>query len=713
MKIAKLMVVWGALAAVALLVTCSPSALLTDVQDKVHAAQAAKIQTVSSPTFSPTTGTYSSDLSVTITEATPGAVIHYSSATGSSIPPDPTSASSAYSSPIAVSGNGTITTIKAIATESGMNDSQVVTAIYTINYSQVSTPNFTPQAGGYQTRGQVTLTITSSAGASIYYTTDGSTPTKTTGQSYTAPFNVTASEKITAIAYEAGMTDSTVAIATYTLQDATPTLSPVAGTYTTPQSVSISTTMPGAVTIRYTTDGSIPSSTLGTPYSGPVSVAASETLQAVAYESGWADSAVAPGAYTITGTVVTPTFNPLPPGFGFTSAQNVAISSTTPGASFRFTTDGSTPTSTSGTSYSGPVNIAMNLTLKAIAYEAGWADSGVYSYDYYVEDAMVTTLAGASYTMGHSDGTGGAAQFYGPSGITTDGTNLYVADAWNATIRKIVISSGVVTTLAGTAGTPGNVDGTGSGATAFMYPRGITISGNNLYVADTQNCTIRKIVISTAVVTTLAGSGGPGSINGTGSAASFYEPYGITTDGTDLYVADTVNNTIRKIVISTAVVTTLAGTAGSSGWTDGTGSAARFNYPNGITTDGTNLYVSDTNNNTIRKIVISTGAVTTLAGSAGSSGWTDGTGSAARFCGPCGIATDGTNLYVADSNYYTIRKIVISTGAVTTLAGYPRLNADFDGTGAAGRFDTPYGIVMSGTSLYVADQNDETIRVVR
>ncbi len=693
-----MVVVWGAGVVVALLATCSPSALLTDVQEKVHAAQAARVQTVSSPTFIPTTGTYSTDSSVTITEATPGAVIHYTSATGSSIPSDPTSASPVYSSPIAVSGNGTVMTIKAIAAESGMHDSPEVTATYTINYSQVSTPSFTPSAGGFQTQGQVTVTITSSAGATIYYTTDGSTPTKTTGQPYTAPFNVTTTEKITAIAYKDGMADSTVNTATYTLQDATPTFSPVAGTYTTPQNVSISTTMPGTVTIRYTIDGvTMPTDTTGLVYSAPISVTASETLRAIAYESGWADSAVSPAAYTITGTVVTPTFSPAPLGFGFTSAQNVSISSTTPGASFRFTTDGSTPTSTSGTQYSGPVNIAMNLTLKAVAYESGWADSDVCSSDYYVEDGVVTTLAGASYTMGNSDGTGGAARFYGPSGITTDGTNLYMADCYNGAIRKIVISTGAVTTLDG----------------GFEEPQGITISGANLYVADTQNCTIRKIVISTKAVTTLAGAGYPGSTDGTGSAASFYEPFGITSDGTNLYVADTVNNTIRKIVISSAVVSTLAGTAGPAGSADGTGSAARFNYPNGIATDGTNLYVADTNNNTIRKIVISTRAVTTLAGTAGTYGWTDGTGSAARFCGPCGIATDGTNLYVADSNNYTIRKIEISTGAVTTLAGWPRLNSDFDGTGVAGRFDTPYGIATSGTSRYVADQNDETIRVVR
>ena len=157
------------------------------------------------------------------------------------------------------------------------------------------------------------------------------------------------------------------------------------------------------------------------------------------------------------------------------------------------------------------------------------------------------------------------------------------------------------------------------------------------------------------VVTTLAGTGSSGSVNGTGTSASFYNPQGITTDGTNLYVAERVNHLIRKIVISTGAVTTVAGT-GSSGSANGTGTSASFNGPSGITTDGTNLYVADYDNHLIRKIVISTGAVTTVAGT-GSSGSANGTGTSASFNNPVGITTDGTNLYVADDNTHLIRKI--------------------------------------------------------
>ena len=153
------------------------------------------------------------------------------------------------------------------------------------------------------------------------------------------------------------------------------------------------------------------------------------------------------------------------------------------------------------------------------------------------------------------------------------------------------------------------------------------------------------------MVTTLAGlAGSSGSANGTGSAARFYYPFGVAVDSAgNVYVADTGNNTIRKVTPA-GVVTTLAGLAGSSGSADGTGSAARFNYPSGVAVDSAgNVYVADTGNNTIRKVTPA-GVVTTLAGLAGSPGSADGTGSAARFYYPHGVAVDSAgNVYVADT----------------------------------------------------------------
>ncbi len=330
-----------------------------------------------------------------------------------------------------------------------------------------------------------------------------------------------------------------------------------------------------------------------------------------------------------------------------------------------------------------------------------------------ISTGVVTTFAGTTGVPGSSDGTGTSASFIGPFGIARDGVNLYVADTdidtGNSTIRQIVISTGVVTTLAGVAETFGSSDGTASAA-LFNKPESITTDGTNLYLTDTENFTIRKIVISTGAVTTLAGTAlSSGFTDATGAAARFDSPSGITTDGTNLYVADTDNSSIRQIVISTGAVTTLAGN-GRVGSTDGPGPSAEFNVPNGITTDGTNLYVVDTENFTIRKIVISTGAVTTLAGTAGLSGSIDAIGVNASFLSPQGIVTDGVNLYVTDTDNDTIRKIVISTGEVTTLAGTAGSPGSTDGTGPSAQFTSPEGITTDGTNLYVADSDNETIR---
>ncbi|MDA8169184.1 MAG: hypothetical protein M0Z59_05720 [Nitrospiraceae bacterium] len=323
---------------------------------------------------------------------------------------------------------------------------------------------------------------------------------------------------------------------------------------------------------------------------------------------------------------------------------------------------------------------------------------------------VVTTLAGEAWTSGTADGTGSAARFYFPGGLATDGTNLYETD--NHAIRKIVIATGEVTTIAGVAGHAGFADGTGSAA-LFNTPVGITTDGTNLYVADGRNYVIRKIVIATGEVTTLAGSSGqPGSTDGTGSAARFSYFWGITTDGKNLYVTDTGNCTIRKIVIATGEVTTLAGYAGQAGTDDGTGTAALFTYPSALTTDGANLYVADYAN-TIRKIVLSTGVVTTLAGSPGVQGSVDGTGSAAQFYDPEGITTDGKNLYVSDSSNNIIRKVVISTGEVITIAGSAGPEGAVDGSGSAARFAYPMGIITDGKRLFVADNDDYTIRRIK
>jgi sugar lactone lactonase YvrE len=325
---------------------------------------------------------------------------------------------------------------------------------------------------------------------------------------------------------------------------------------------------------------------------------------------------------------------------------------------------------------------------------------------------VVTTFAGTAGSNGSVDGTGSAARFTYPGGVAVDSSgNVYVADSSNHVIRRIT-SAGVVTTLAGSAGFNGSADGTGSAA-QFFYPGGVTVdTSGNVYVADTHSCTIRRVT-SGGTVTTLAGKVGAGAIDATGSAARFNFPESVAVDASgNAYVADSYNQTIRKISSSGAVIT-LAGLAGNIGSADGNGSAARFNFPQGVTVDGSgNVYVADTYNHTIRKIT-SAGVVTTLAGSAGSTGSADGSGSAARFFYPDGLAADGSgNVYVADLYNHTIRKIT-SAGAVTTVAGSAGLSGSTDGTGAAARFYFPEGVAVDGSgTLYVADTYNNTIRKI-
>ncbi|MHB8519956.1 MAG: NHL domain-containing protein [Limisphaerales bacterium] len=338
---------------------------------------------------------------------------------------------------------------------------------------------------------------------------------------------------------------------------------------------------------------------------------------------------------------------------------------------------------------------------------------------------MVTTVAGLAENAGSANGIGIGARFLHPSGVAVDGAgNIYVADRGNHTIRKVT-PAGVVTTLAGLAGGSGRIDGTESAA-RFRNPRGVAVdSTGNVYVADTGNHMIRRVTPA-GMVTTVAGlAEKAGSVDGPGGAAQFTGPCGVAVDSSgNVYVADTDNHTIRKIVpIGTNwMVATLAGAPGSNGSVDGMGSAARFEHPRGLAVDRAgNLYVADAANNTIRKVTPA-GVVTTLAGfrNIGTNGYPigeskDGTGSAARFSSPLGVAVDRVgNVYVADWSNHLLRKVT-PAGVVTTLAGAPEVEvfSSADGTGDAARFGYPQGVAVDNAgNVYVADTSNHTIRKV-
>ena len=322
--------------------------------------------------------------------------------------------------------------------------------------------------------------------------------------------------------------------------------------------------------------------------------------------------------------------------------------------------------------------------------------------------STVTTIAGDG-AYGYADGQGSAAKFDAPVAVAIDATgNLYVSDHNNHCIRKIT-PEGVVSTFAGsTTSTPGHVDGQGTAA-QFRNPRSIAIDASgNLYVADEYNDCIRKITPQ-GMVSTVAGGGGWGYVDGAAGVAKFNAPVDIAIDPLgNLYVTDPGNRRIRMITPQ-GVVSTVAGNY-STGFADGQGTAAAFNYPYGIAMDlGGTLFVTDPYNHNIRKITPEY-MVSTL-NSSRIQGFADGPIASALFYYPHGIAADASgNLYVADKFNHRIRKIS-PEGVVTTVAGSTQ--GFVEGPALEARFYSPTDIAIDGSgNLYIADTGNHAIRKI-
>jgi len=597
------------------------------------------------PTGTPPAGTYTGAQSVTLSDTTPGATIYYTT-NGST----PTTASTLYTGPVVVSASETI---NAIAVATGYNTSSVATATYVIDLLQAAAPTFTPPAGTYTGTQTVTISDTTS-GATIYYTTNGTTPTASSTL-YTGPIAVSTSETINAIAVATGYSTSSVATAAYVIdlpQAAAPTFSPPAGTYTSTQTVSISDTTPGA-TIYYTTNGTTPtpSSTL---YIGPITVAISETINAIAVASGYSNSPVATAVYVIQ-----------------QSAYNCG--GTGPGIICTIAGDG-----THG--YNGDGITAVDAEL--------WAPYGLTvdsSGNVYIADSknsrvrkvtpagIISTVAGNG-TTGFSGDNGSAvnAELDEPAYLVFDASgNLYIADIPLNRVRKVT-PAGIITTFAGTGA--GGFSGDSGPATSATLdaPNGLAFdSSGNLYIADSGNERVR-MVTPAGIISTVAGSGvtGFGGDGGSATAAELAEPVGVAIDSTgNLYIDDFANNRIRKVTRG-GIISTIAGTgvAGYSG-DGGAASAAELNDPEGIAVDiNGDLMISDGSNNRIRKVNPS-GIISTVAGN-GSAGFTGdgGLATSAELDLPFGVAGDlAGNLYISDLANNRIREVYNSTVTTPTF----------------------------------------------
>ncbi len=349
-----------------------------------------------------------------------------------------------------------------------------------------------------------------------------------------------------------------------------------------------------------------------------------------------------------------------------------------------------------------------------------------YNFEFSILDTgNVSVYAGStSGISGNAAGSSTNARFDNPSYLTIDGFgNIFVTDTNNCSIKQIN-TSGTVSFYAGSnSGLCGYVNANGL-AGRFNFPQGIVMNPANtqLFVTDKFTHTVRRIVTTTPfAVTTNNGNNASANTNGSGTTSRLSFPEGITVDPAGaLYVSDTGNCAIRKIVGTTA--TTLAGTAPSSvgicGYVNATGTSARFSSPRGVAVDSTgNVYVADTGNCAIRKIT-STGVVTTFAGpsTSGNCGFVDGASSVARFKNPQGIVVDPSgNLFVTDTGNCAIRKIT-PLGYVTTYAGGQPPTAscgNVSQTKLTSRFNNPKGIVRDANgNLYITDTLNHSIKKI-
>jgi hypothetical protein len=317
--------------------------------------------------------------------------------------------------------------------------------------------------------------------------------------------------------------------------------------------------------------------------------------------------------------------------------------------------------------------------------------------------AMLAMLAAGAPAMaqespaGMQSQTGPRLDF--PAGLATDGRAVYVSNSRNNTIGAVDTASKSLSIVAGKLFQQGSNDGIGDSA-RFNSPDGMTMIGQDLYLCDTNNSDIRKVSVASRTVTTVAGTANiAGTEDGTGTAAHFNLPTQIATDGSALYVADSGNSAIRKITLPDLKVKTIAGQPGTQGKAEGNASKSQFNGPRGIAVDKKFIYVADTGNEVIRKIDISTLETSTVAGS-GAEGDKDGTGAEAQFNNPGAICTDGVTLYVLDADNHAVRKVDLASTAVTKV------------TLVNGHIGSGCALSSDGKQLYISDTTENSVEVV-
>jgi sugar lactone lactonase YvrE len=567
---------------------------------------------VALPTFSLASGSYTTTQEVTLSEITPGATIYYTIDNST-----PSVSSTKYTGPITVSSNESIS---AIAYATGFNTISGYYSTATYTFPTAPTPAFSEASGIYATAQTITITD-SASNATIYYTIDDSTPTISSTK-YTGPITVTATnENIIAIAVIGCCTYSNEIMAGYEIDPnvaATVTFSPAPGTYTTAQTVTLSSTTSGA-TIYYETpyyNGKNGGRTY-VKYTGPISLSSSFTaIVAYAVASGDTIGTDVSANYTInpnaTPVTATPAFS-VATGT-YTSAQTVTLSDTTSGATIYYTTNGSMPT-TSSTKYTSAITVSAYETINAIAYATGYSSSAVSSASYTINlPTPLATFSLATASLLNS----GTYSLNNPTGIAVDGSgNLYIADSLNKRIIEVTANNN-----ASVFSSPYNL----------ADPQGLAVNGN-LYIADS---------LSDDIVGAMAN--GSSSLLDTGNLTyTLSYPYGVALDGSgNLYIADSLNNHVLEV------------TAAGVESVQSTGSFT-LDSPYGVAVDGSgNLYIADTGNNRVVEVTTAGNASVLSIGSY-------------MLSSPYGVTVDSSgDLYIADTGNDRI-VVVTTTGAASVL----------------------------------------------
>lgn len=335
--------------------------------------------------------------------------------------------------------------------------------------------------------------------------------------------------------------------------------------------------------------------------------------------------------------------------------------------------------------------------------------------------ATVTTFAGTVGTVGQTDGNGTAATFGASLGSMTAGPDgsIYVADKANNCIRKITAAGDVTVYVGSTSGASGTTEGIGT-AMRLNSPTAVVADASGiLYIADTGNCSIRKVPAGASAISTIfSGVSGTCAANvvGVQATARYNGPNALAIDiQGGLYVADAPSYKVVKIptILATVGTSVAFSGAGTAGTLDSTGVLSTYGTITGLAVDGNlNVFVADSTNSTIRKISSGATYVTTFAGYPGIPGSTDGLGAQARFNNPTNLSILANgDMYVTDAGNQIIRKIT-NTGVVTTLAGTVGTVGSTDGVGTAASFKNPYGITAVNGSLFVADRGNYAIRKI-